>query len=155
MKKELKYKKLISTSDYIFSKLLRKIRLEKKLTTKELGLKIKRSGQQIQRYETPPDKPEHQSPPMIVFKELCLALQVDANEFLGLAWEQSSEPFDKRTVYEWKLSGDKLYWTCPVCRRKNLLYNDFVKKPTLLKKQELQCEYEDCGVYFEKLNMEK
>lgn len=154
--KQKKYKRLVPVDGHDFRAILKKIRLDKKLTTPQLGLKINRRGQQIQRYETPPSVGvESQIPPATVLRDLCLALQVDANVLLGLVWEQSDERFENNVIYEWKLKGDKLFWWCPICRRENVTYNDYSKKPSLLKTQSVQCEYDDCGSYFEKLYMEK
>ncbi len=154
---EKKYKRLVSVSNFNFRAMLKKVRLERKFSTLQLGEKINRNGQQIQRYETYPGTKttESQYPPLIVIRDLCLALQIDANQLLGLVWEQSDERYEIDVVYEWTLKGDKLFWWCPVCRRENVTYNDFSKKPSLLKIQSVQCEYDDCGSYFEKLHMDK
>lgn len=125
------------------------------LSRKQLGIKVGKTEQQIQRYETVSGTGVHQLPPISVLKNMCVALQVDANMLLGLVWNQSDKPFNHNVVYEWKLKGDKLFWICPLCRKENVTYNNFIKKPSLIKRQSVQCEYYDCGAYFEKLNMEK
>lgn len=154
--KEKKFKKLVPVSNFDFRSILRQVRLERKFSALQLGEKIHRSEGQIHRYEAYPGMTttESQYPPLIVIRDLCLSLQIDANMLLGLVWEQSDERYETDMVYEWTLKGDKLFWWCPVCRRENVTYNDFVKKPSLIKTQSVQCEYDDCGSYFEKLHME-
>lgn len=150
-----KFKKLEVIDEFVFPIMLKKIRLQMKMTKKQLGIKVGRTEQQIQRYETIDGIGRHQLPPLFVFRNICVALQVDANMLLGTFWKHSDKPFNHNVVYEWNLKGDTLHWICPMCRKENITYNDFRKKPSLINKQSVQCEYDECGAYFEKLNMEK
>lgn len=150
-----KFKKLEIVNEHSFPIILKKIRHQMNLSRKQLGIKVGKTEQQIQRYETVKGAGVYQFPPLNVLKNICVALQVDANMLLGLVWNQSDKPFNHSIVYEWNLKGDSIHWICPICRKENITYNDFRKKPSLIKTQSLQCEYDDCGVYFEKLNLEK
>jgi transcriptional regulator with XRE-family HTH domain len=138
----------------LFGKMLRVIILEKKLKQKQLAIMIGKCEQQIQRYESLDDSPNKQMPPLNVFKDLCIALQVSPERLLGLEFVVSDKPLKSGIgiIYEWKLVKDKLYWTCPECNRKNIIYNDFSKNKKILKEQEFLCEYDDCGKFFNKLS---
>lgn len=135
-----------------FSKMLRKIRLERKLTKKQLAVMIGKQEQQIQRYETLKNTTNKQLPPLDVFKKLCIALQVLPGELLGLKFIESNKPLNSGIIYEWKVKKDAVYWICPECNRKNITYNDFSRHKKLLKHQQFLCEYDDCGKFFDKLD---
>lgn len=135
-----------------FSKMLRAIRLERKLTQKQLAVMIGKCEQQIQRYESLENNQNKQMPPLSVFKDLCIALQVSPERLLGLKFIESDKPLKSGIIYEWTLVKDKLMWKCPGCNRNNITYNDFSKNKKLLKEQQFLCEYDDCGKFYNKLS---
>lgn len=129
---------------------LKKYRMENGMSRKQLGYKINRTEQQIQRYETVDKYGDKQYPPLNIFKQLCLSLQVSADEMLGLKWVVNDNRYDGY-ILKWKLDSDSLYWTCPKCNRKNITYGDFEKHKKLLLNWEFVCEYDDCNSVFYKL----
>ena len=94
---------------------------------------------------------DQQSPPLDVFKKICLVLQVDANKLLGLKWVQDDTI--ELVITDWTLKNDiSLHWICPKCNRENITYNnDYKKNKELIFKQGYECEYNDCLNFFDRL----
>ena len=155
--KNYKFRNLASTnenSDYFdFPEIFKKLRQEKLLSRKQIAEKIGKTIQQVQRYETNFYDADHQNPPLDVFKKLCLILQVDANTLLGLKWINEDVPADVGVIFDWELKNEiALHWVCPMCHTENITYNDGYKKnKELIYKHHFQCEYSDCGAFFDTL----
>ncbi len=154
-------------SEYMpFYSVMKLKRIERGMSMSDLGIEIGKSSMQIQRYESSDEK-WRQYPTLEVFRRICLALQVDANEFLGLNKTFSDKGKRKvvgDTIYEWFIRGFALeeiikkhlmsnkavIWICPACSKENISYINFKDKADILN-MKFQCEHDECGNCFEKL----
>lgn len=147
----MKFNILKDVDENSFHKNLKKIRQEKRMTKKQLGQAIGKNEQQIQRYECDMYSKYKQFPTLEVFKKICLVLQTSPEVMLGLKFEISDKPYYVGVIYEWKKTKDGIKWVCPNCSRENITYINFNKNKNDLLTQEYMCEYDDCGLYFNRL----
>lgn len=162
-------KRIMSEGDNIFCVRLKEARLLSGLTRRELGRKIGKTDQQIQRYESLNVK-EKQYPTLQGFKNLCIELQVIPSWLLGIVWNNCEKNPESGIIYTWKIVYDytAIHWICPKCKRKNVTYGEWgemkrvkqLNAPTIydlvlniekLKCENYICEYDDCGEYYERL----
>lgn len=157
MSKNKKIVQKIYLDEYkLFPIKLKQLRLEKNWTRKVFAEKIGKKVQQVTRYEIANLKGDNQKPPLDVFIKICSVLQVDANSMLGVIFkDEEIEIADELKVVRYKLVGDALHWWCPNCGCENITYNNFSKNIKLLKKQSLQCEYDNCCMFYSKLEIKK
>ena len=129
---------------------LKEVRTRRNMLRPNLAGKLDRTATQIYRYEMKCGK-KAQMPTLDVFRLLCVALQVDPKELLGLAWSCGETIKDYHTEKA-DANGDKIFhWKCPNCSMKNIAFGEeiFNRKGELLKDFKLQCD--DCGFIFTRI----
>ncbi len=87
--------------EYLFPKLLKKFRLDRGLSRTQLGNMIGKEHYQVQRYESMAS--DNQVPPLEIFANICVALQVDPKDLIGLVWVEGMCEPQPGVIYDSKL----------------------------------------------------
>ncbi len=149
--------RLINTySFHEFPKILRKLREQKKLTRKQFGLAIGKEDYQVQRYEAL--KGQKALPSIETFMRMCLILQIDPSELLGLEWVNAEQAPEPGIIYKWTIGKPsdlitkfmKFHWQCSnhFCQHHNIEYNAY--KLNKFVKSQFMCE--SCNTLFYKIH---
>ena len=134
--------------EYLFPKLLKKFRLDRGLSRTQLGNMVGKEHYQIQRYESTEN--DNQVPPLETFANICVALQVDPKDLIGLVWVEGMDKPQPGVIYDSKLEVDvdlitsefrKFYWRCPHCGVTNIEYDAYDAKRKKMIKDEFMCEH--------------
>lgn len=137
-------------SGFDFSHMLKKIRLKKGLSRSQLGKLIGKEHYQIQRYEQPDGSPTKQIPPLPVFADLCVALQIDPIKLLGMKWVDAIKKPEPGVIYDWAIDKhedlvnpefNKMSWICPKCMKINYEYDAYSRKKKKFIRNEFMCEH--------------
>jgi DNA-binding XRE family transcriptional regulator len=129
---------------------LKEVRWRRGMLRPDLAKKLDRTPTQIYRYEMKCAL-KAQMPTLEVFRNLCVVLQVDPKELLGLAWKCGETIKDYR-IERPDSNGDKIFhWKCPNCSLRNIAFGEeiFGSRGKLLRNIELQCD--DCGFIFTRI----
>ena len=162
MNKAKRIKRLMIVDENAFPNRLRESIVLSGMEKMELAEKIDRQSGQIHRYLT------YQIPPLKIFRQLCVELQVDPKVLLGLSWENCDDNPEIGVIYVWNINSDfnTIRWVCPKCKRKNVTYGEWmvysVKEIPMLDnyaevsikkiiEQEFVCEYDDCSECYGRL----
>ncbi|MCK5506178.1 MAG: helix-turn-helix transcriptional regulator [Thermodesulfovibrionia bacterium] len=130
---------------------LKEIRIKRGLQPAELARRIHKANTQIYRYEMDWNENERQQPSLDVFRKICVELQIDPKELLGLKW-RCGETIKEYHIKKPDVNGDLVFhWKCPNCSIKNVAFGEevFNKNKRLMDIFELQCD--GCSFIFKKV----
>jgi transcriptional regulator with XRE-family HTH domain len=143
---------------YSLPAILKEKRLALKLSRSKLGRMVGKKPAQIQRYES--KLSNQQIPPLQVFTRLCVALQIEPNDLLGLHWTYIDYIPEPGVIYDWSVDEvqsiaekefKRMVWHCPKCNQKNYEYDAWSERHLKFVRKEFMCEF--CSSLFTKLNI--
>lgn len=145
-------KKVLIYTGKILGDNLVAIRNRMDMSQTDVSQKIGKTTMQVWRYEN-----SIHNMSIDTLLQLCISLQVDPCELLGLKWVDESE---LGVVSSFRVRKDHLSieWDCPNCKTMNISYGDWNKEDgeldvDSLSHLELMCEY--CNSFFNSLRIKR